>query len=216
MDIEFKPTYLMIKKHKKTGMLYFCKTYAYNPDKYKGSGVYWRLHLEKHGRDVEHVWKKLFHDYEETLDFALSFSEIFNIVDNPNWANLVPEDGVSGHPPGSVQPQTQGSLNKHYDDTIYFFENRKTGEVVKATRTDFYKKYNLASQNVHGLIKGTRKTVQGWTIQGTKTNKKPVIIEDVVYAGSTEAANELGLTRASIKARLKSKNYPTYNYLVTI
>ncbi len=48
----FKPTYLYIKTHNKTGMKYFGKTVSEDPEKYSGSGVYWKRHIEKHGNDV--------------------------------------------------------------------------------------------------------------------------------------------------------------------
>jgi hypothetical protein len=38
---KFKPTWLMIKRHKITGLLYFCKTAKFDPNKYLGSGKYW-------------------------------------------------------------------------------------------------------------------------------------------------------------------------------
>ncbi len=214
MKEKFKPTWLMIKRHKKTGLLYFCKTYAYNPDKYKGSGEYWRLHLNKHDRDVEHVWKKLFYDFDEIMEFALSFSEIFNIIDDNAWANLVPEDGVSGHPPGTKQPQTQGVLNEKYDPTIHTFIHEKTGEVVQMTQSEFVNHFNLSRQNVNGVIKGRKKTVSGWMIPGVSINRKRVIIEGVVYSCMLEASKVLGITKASVQARVKSKNYPDYQYLV--
>jgi hypothetical protein len=107
MITEFKPTYLMIKRHQVTGLLYFCKTTRHDPDKYKGSGVWWSLHLKKHGRKVDHLWKKFFTDKEELQEFALFFSDYFNICEDNNWANIVPEDGITGFPPGSKhKPET--------------------------------------------------------------------------------------------------------------
>ncbi len=44
--------YLYVKRHRKTGLLYFGKT-TKNPLKYNGSGKYWKSHLRKHGSDVE-------------------------------------------------------------------------------------------------------------------------------------------------------------------
>jgi hypothetical protein len=75
----FIPTYLYIKKHKTTGLLYFGKT-VQNPMKYKGSGVYWRNHLRKHGNDVSTIWYELFTDKDLLSDFADLFTEFNNIV----------------------------------------------------------------------------------------------------------------------------------------
>lgn len=97
MISEFKPTYLMIKKHKTTGLKYFCKTVGKSPYKYKGSGVFWNRHIKKYGKDdVETIWCKLFVDQNELTDFALAFSELFDIVESKEWANLIVEDGLTG------------------------------------------------------------------------------------------------------------------------
>lgn len=95
----FKPTFLYIKRHIVTGILYFGKTVK-NPEKYKGSGVHWKRILKKHGSEVETLWYCLFLDINECSNFALKFSEINNIVSDPRWANLIPEDGINGAPVG--------------------------------------------------------------------------------------------------------------------
>lgn len=46
---DFKPTYLYIKQHIKTGKLYFGKTVK-NPETYHGSELHWKQHVEKHGK----------------------------------------------------------------------------------------------------------------------------------------------------------------------
>ena len=109
MDIEFKPTYLMIKRHPENGLLYFCKTVKTDPVKYRGSGKYWTLYINAHGRKkVETLWHQLFTSKEDLQEFALFFSDYFNIVDDEIWANLVVEDGITGWPPGT----------KHSKETI--------------------------------------------------------------------------------------------------
>lgn len=103
----FNPTWLMIKRHRITGLLYFCKTSVNDPLNYHGSGKYWKKHLKIHGDSVDTIWYKLFTDKDELIDFAMSFSEIFDIVESKNselkkvWANLEPENGISGMPMGT-------------------------------------------------------------------------------------------------------------------
>lgn len=59
--MEFKPTYLYIKRHSITGLMYFGKTTKSDPVEYKGSGLVWTRHIRKHGKKhVETVWHKLF------------------------------------------------------------------------------------------------------------------------------------------------------------
>jgi hypothetical protein len=243
--MNFKPTWLMIKHHNKTGLKYFCKTVNKDPFSYKGSGVRWSNHLKKHGRDISTEWCQLFTDKDVLIETALKFSFDNNIVESEEWANLVPEDGITGWPPGTkhrassiekcrknangfkkgciphnkgkklshqhysnqllgmkkfrennpeqyqrtldnllptpkreekrikaVKKRMTGSGNWNYDETLYSFINKNTNEMIVTTRNDFIKKYNCPPQNVYQMIKGKRKSVQGWKIiNGTEIYK---------------------------------------------
>ena len=96
MTIDFKPTWLYLKQHNLTGLLYFGKTIKQDPYKYNGSGVRWTRHLKVHGNNVTTKWCELFTDKESLIEFALFFSEEFSIVTSTNYANLRPEDGLMG------------------------------------------------------------------------------------------------------------------------
>lgn len=99
LKIMFKPTYLYIKQHSITGLLYFGKTVK-NPLKYTGSGIYWKRHLKEHGAHIETLWYCLFTDQESLIEFATLFSTINDIVNNESWANLSIENGLDGAPVG--------------------------------------------------------------------------------------------------------------------
>lgn len=93
----FIPTYLYIKQHSVTGKLYFGKTYAENPETYLGSGDYWTKHINAHGKEhVVTLWYCLFLDKESIVEFALSCSKMWNIVESDDWANLKEENGLDG------------------------------------------------------------------------------------------------------------------------
>lgn len=93
---DFKPTYLYIKQHTITGLLYFGKT-VNDPEKYPGSGTIWKAHIKKHGKEhVVTLWCYLFTDRALLMDVALIMSTQFNIVDSKNWANLILENGING------------------------------------------------------------------------------------------------------------------------
>lgn len=91
----FKPTFLYIKQHEITGILYFGKTVR-NPESYNGSGLKWKRILKKHGGRVNTLWYCLFTDQESLVDFAINFSKLNDIVNNPQWANLIEENGLDG------------------------------------------------------------------------------------------------------------------------
>jgi len=96
----FIPTYLYIKKHKQTGLLYFGKTTRKDPYKYLGSGKYWVKHIKKHGREIETIWAEQFLNMENLIEAATFISEFFDIVKSDKWANLDIENGLDGASPG--------------------------------------------------------------------------------------------------------------------
>jgi hypothetical protein len=57
-----------------------------------------------------------------------------------------------------------GSKHGRYDSTIYTFKNKKTGEIVKMTKYDFYTTYKLDQSHVYHLIAGKRKTHKEWML----------------------------------------------------
>ena len=88
--------YLYVKQHSKTKLKYFGKTVR-DPYNYDGSGLKWLNHIRKHGREfVEtlEVWE--FENQAECTEFALRYSQINNIVESEEWANLKDEDGLMG------------------------------------------------------------------------------------------------------------------------
>lgn len=91
--------HLYVKTHNTTKLKYFGKT-TRDPFKYKGSGKYWTQHLRKHGANVSTVIIGSFSDENECMKVALEFSKEFDIVDSPEWANLIDENGLDGAPVG--------------------------------------------------------------------------------------------------------------------
>ena len=101
-----KPTVLMVKKHNKTGLLYFHKTWRLHLiETYLGSGTYWINHLNKNGNDVTTLWiSDVFYD-ESIKEFAVKFSEDHDIVKSKLWANQKPETGLDGGQEGLVHKE---------------------------------------------------------------------------------------------------------------
>jgi hypothetical protein len=93
-----KATRLYIKRHKVTGLKYFGKSTSNLIESYNGSGKYWKTHIAKHGKQrIEHVWNsQWFYNKKELEEFALAFSELFDIVKSNEWANLIVENGLDG------------------------------------------------------------------------------------------------------------------------
>ena len=84
---------LMIKTHNVTKLKYLCVTSKENYEMYKGSGYYWKRHLEIHGKDI--LTELLFEtdNLEELTKRAIEYSSEFDVVESDEWANLIPESG---------------------------------------------------------------------------------------------------------------------------
>lgn len=110
MLILFKPTYLYIKTHNKTGLKYFGKTIK-DPFTYLGSGKYWRAHLRKHGFDITTVILGYFENESDCKTTALKFSQENNIVESREWANLIDENLGGGYNEYAVEANKKRSYN---------------------------------------------------------------------------------------------------------
>ena len=120
----FKPTWLYVKQHNVTGLKYFGKTIS-DPISYKGSGIVWTRHLNKHGNDVSTVWVQLFEDSNSIKEYALKFSLENNIVESKEWANLKQEDGHMGGYYGPVTAETRRKIGEKRKSHRHTEESKK-------------------------------------------------------------------------------------------
>ena len=88
--------YLYVKTHNKTGLKYLGQTSAKDPHKYSGSGVYWKLHLKKHGYDYTTEILKECQSKEELKNLGTYYSNLWNVIESEEWANLKIEQGDGG------------------------------------------------------------------------------------------------------------------------
>ena len=91
----------MIYLYKKTspkGLNYLGKTVK-DPYQYAGSGTYWKRHLKANCFKAEDLVTEILfesNDTEEIKEKGTLYSELFDVVDSPYWANLRPESGDGG------------------------------------------------------------------------------------------------------------------------
>lgn len=91
---------LMIKEHLDTKMKYLCYSRRDDYDVYQGSGTYWKRHLRKHGVNIKTTVIGCYDTKEELSERGRFYSELYNVVESPDWANLRPEEG-DGTPVGA-------------------------------------------------------------------------------------------------------------------
>lgn len=198
---DFTPTWLYIKQHTVTGLLYFGKT-TQDVNTYLGSGKYWATHFKKHGKEhIVTLWCELFYSKEEIKKFASEFSKSMNIVKSASWANLKEENGLDGGWP-LLSDETRKSINKkntgkkrsqkvkdemsknrigkrtHWDKTIYILQNRYTQDIFQGTRIQFIDYTNLSSNMIDKLVaERTFSTSNGWKLYDTPINPNPIFLD---------------------------------------
>ena len=127
-------TFLYIKRHRKTGMLYFGKTSKKDPYEYNGSGKLWKRHIKKYGNDIDTVWVSEFEENDDVEDFAILFSEVNDIVNSPQWANLIIENGKDGWTAGlkrSIATREKMSISAKNRPTMSEETRKKLSESNK-------------------------------------------------------------------------------------
>lgn len=122
-DYSAKPIKLIIKKHKKTGLKYLCKTIRENHNKYLGSGVEWRNHLHEHGYEI--MTRVIFrtHSKSEFRKVAEMLSHKWNIVESNEWANMVIENGAGSSKKNKVV--SEETKRKQSESRLKFVEKEK-------------------------------------------------------------------------------------------
>ena len=158
----FKPTYLMIKEHKITGLQYLCKTTKKDPIKYNGSGVYWKSHIKIYGKEhIKTIWCELFTDVDELVDTALALSENFDIVNSDRWANLIPENGLDGGGGGNAKHLLSVTEQRIKQGT-HNFQNKGHSSLVQKQRIENGTHHFLTlsakrvTEGTHNFLKSNR------------------------------------------------------------
>jgi len=101
--------YLYVKTHNITGLKYLGKTESKDPHKYSGSGTYWKSHLKKHGKDYHTEIIKECQTKDEFAYWGLFYSNLWNVVESNEWANLKEETG-DAH--GKLSPESRRKIGE--------------------------------------------------------------------------------------------------------
>jgi hypothetical protein len=142
--------YLYLKTHNKTGLKYLGYT-SKNPFKYKGSGLHWKRHLKIHGNDISTEILKECVDKNEIKYWGEYFSNLWNIVDNTEWANLKPESGDGGSNKGCHIGF------KHSDETKKIISDKKKGKPNPASS---YPRTAEQKLNLSIKLKGKKRSTE--------------------------------------------------------
>jgi len=183
----FKPTYLYVKTHNKTGLKYFGKTTKSDPYKYYGSGFKWINHLKKHGYDISTEIIGFYTNEIECIEAAKNFSENNKIVESSDWANLIIETGTDDSlrvlSRKSIEQRTATVMERHGSD--YFSKiasgpksdetkNRISAGLAKAQLEGNAGKKNKGKIRIkikcpHCELEGSKNTMIRWHFDNCKS-----------------------------------------------
>ena len=164
--------YLYIKTHNVTGLRYLGKTNSEDPYKYKGSGTYWRRHINIHGYNVTTDILLMTDNYEELKDTGLFFSKLFNIVESAGWANLMIEAGDGGN------TQTERLKNGTHN-----FQNSEVQRKIQ---------HNRILKGTHNLLAGNRTFTHGMTGRSHPTTRSRNLSDSNPFKNSIPCLDEFG------------------------
>lgn len=199
--LKFKPTWLMIKQHRITGLKYFCKTVNKDPIRYLGSGKVWKRHLKKHGTEVDTLWCQLFAAYAELVEYAIKFSTEHNIIearDNNGvkiWANLINENGIDGGGNLGLNMLDEQKLKLADDWEV----TTPANEVLLINNMlEFCRKHKLNASAMSAVARGKKSMYKGYKCKKL-TNKRNVVYEPVEYVFMTKEERSQQLKKLAVK-----------------
>jgi hypothetical protein len=207
--------YLYVKKHNKTGLKYLGKTTSKDPHKYTGSGKRWKAHLKKHGYDYSTDILLETNSKQELKEIGIYYSNLWDIVESSEWANLTIEEGTGGD-----TSSTLGYKNAIKNRNIRGNKNPMFGR--SAVKEKNLKWYTNGEENIYvtedtqpkGFYSGRSNLKRKPHSEETKNlmsrnrkgrvppNRKKVISpQGVEYQSIAEAAMSLELTSSQFRHR---------------
>ena len=175
--------YLYKKTHRITGLKYLGKTSSKDPHLYTGSGKYWKLHLNKHGFDYDTEILRECYTNDEVKQWGEYYSNLWNIVESNEWANLKIESGDGGDPGpiGRSKIAKAQTGRKHTTEENEHKSKRQTG--IKRSPDYLAKKIGLTYKKPKARTRPNknkgRQLTQEWIDNSAKsrTGMKYKIIE---------------------------------------
>jgi hypothetical protein len=182
--------YLYVKTHSKTGLKYLGKT-TQDPYKYKGSGKYWRLHLNKHGEEHDTTILHECKSNAELMELGLHYSTLWNVVESREWANLKPEYGDGGSQKGHTKSEESvakrsGDNHPNKKETVRNkIRTSKTGSTLSESHRE------SIARAEKGNTKRRDKTL--YTFENVKTGERVTMLRHdfIVKYGAQDAGMSL-------------------------
>jgi len=137
--------------------------------KYRGSGVYWKRHLKSHNfkiHDIETIILFETNNYSELCEKGKYYSELYDVVNSEDWANLIPETGDNSvlgmkHSEESKRKMSESRKGKLIGEKNPMFQKLVSEETrEKISRSNTGKKHSEEVKNkIRTKLKGNSNTL---------------------------------------------------------
>jgi hypothetical protein len=155
-----KTVYKLYVKESPLGLKYLGVT-KNDPIEYLGSGLLWQRHLKKHKLKSKNIKTKVLLETEnknELIKKGIYFSNLFNVVESDEWANLKVESGEGGSLPWSEEKKRQfGEKRKGKKNPFY---RGKLSEEHMAVIKDRCGKKNPVARSVEQIDINSGKVIK--------------------------------------------------------
>lgn len=190
--------FLYVKTHRTTGLKYLGFT-KQNPEKYNGSGLYWTLHIKKHGKNIQTEILFQSESLDDIKKKGIEYSILWNIVESSEWANLKPETGEGG----CIKGTNLG--RKHTEETKKKISESKIGKPINR----IHRVSDSTKKKISESLKGKTRSKSSITNQIESRRKNGTLYH------SEETKKKLSKPKSKefcdkLKNRM-IKNHPTKN-----
>jgi len=223
---------LYLKTHNKTGLKYLGKTTKPDCHKYRGSGKRWLNHIKYHGYEVTTEILKECETKDEIKYWGRHYSDLWNVVESLDYANLKPEDGDGGsHSEYTKQKLREANLGKkHSPETIAKKKLYVVSENTKKLISAFHKgrpksaatkkkmslasrgkpkQYDVWNKGLKGKFKASVETKKNISKSLLEYNKRKLglpsdldILQEVLNTSITFVSQKYKISRTTIRRRI--------------
>lgn len=206
MSVTNKKYFLMVKMALGTNLKYLCQTSKPDPISYKGSGLRWLKHIKKHKSHIVTWVIESYNSKDDLKKSGIYYSDLWNIVESKDWANLKKEEGDGG---GS------GKIGRKWK--VRNTSNMKGGK-NRTLSTSERKRISdrMKGKNPRNLFPPTEKQTihsKKFRLLGTEASKKKIkaIISEnnyILFNSKKEACNYFNISYDILNYRiLKNKDW---------
>jgi hypothetical protein len=220
--------YYLYIKTSPLGLKYFGKT-TKDPFTYLGSGKIWKRHIKKHSLAMDDIKTEIVfetNDVDELIKKGIELSNLYNVVESKEWANLREENGDGGNTSKFIDYSNpvfhDSNRSRHLNAWLNEVTEEERKKILREriSKVDFEERDKKTKENTNWdrwkeSIKNRKTDYSKFLNEVHEKNKKPVLQFDLdnnfiqEFDSASSAAKSLGCSNGGnitncCKGRCKS------------